>query len=169
VADNDLALGRIVDYLSRTSIWKDSALFMTEDDAQDGIDHVDAHRSILLLASPWVKTGSISHQHSSMGSITRTIDELLGVGALNLEDALAGEFTGVFSSQPNLEPFASVPSDTRIFDPSKARIAKPKTKAEAEALLDMDDAKEIQEHLEKTKSKLRRAGDKDEKGDKDGK
>jgi YVTN family beta-propeller protein len=167
VADNDLALGRIIDYLSRTTIWKDSALFVTEDDAQDGIDHVDAHRSILLLASPWVTPGSISHQHSSTGSITRTINELLGVGALNLEDALAGEFTGVFASEPNFTPFSSVPSDTRVFDPTKAKIAKPRTKAEAEALLDMDDSKEIQEHLEKTKGKLRRAGSKDDNKDKD--
>ena len=161
VADNDLALGRIIDYLSRTSIWKDSAVFVTEDDAQDGIDHVDAHRSILLVASPWVTPGSISHQHSSMGSITRTIDELLGVGALNLEDALAGEFTGIFASQPTLEPFTAVPSDPQVFDPAKARLAKPKTKAEAEALLDMDDAKEIQEHLEKTKRKLHQPAEKD--------
>ena len=68
VADNDLALGRIVAYLSRTAIWKDSAFFVTEDDAQNGVDHVDAHRSILLVASPWVKPGSVSHDHTSMGS-----------------------------------------------------------------------------------------------------
>lgn len=91
VADNDLALGRIVAFLSKTPVWKDSALFVTEDDAQGGVDHVDAHRSILLAASPWVKPGSVSHAHTSMGSITRTIDELLGLGPLNLEDALAGE------------------------------------------------------------------------------
>ncbi len=80
VADNDLALGRIVSFLASTSIWKDSALFVTEDDAQNGVDHVDAHRSVLLVASPWVKPGSVSHQHTSMGSITRTIDEMLGLG-----------------------------------------------------------------------------------------
>ena len=76
------------------------------------------------MASPWVNPGSISHQHSSTGSITRTINELLGVGALNLEDALAGELTGVFSTQPNDGPFTAVPSDTRVFDPSNAKIAK---------------------------------------------
>jgi hypothetical protein len=96
VADNDLALGKIVAFLSKTSIWKDSAFFVTEDDAQGGVDHVDAHRSILLVASPWVKPGSVSHEHTSMGSITRTIDELLGLGPMNLEDALAGEIDGHF-------------------------------------------------------------------------
>jgi len=105
VADNDLALGRIVEFLSQTPIWKDSALFVTEDDAQDGVDHVDAHRSVLLVASPWVKPGSVSHQHTSMGSITRTIDELLGLGPMNLEDALAGEIGGIFDSKDHLESY----------------------------------------------------------------
>ena len=154
VADNDLALGRIVSFLSKTSIWKDSALFVTEDDAQGGVDHVDAHRSILLVASPWVAAGSVSHQHSSMGSITRTINELLGTGALNLEDALAGELSGIFTQTPHTEPFAFLPSDTKLFDPAQARLAKPKTKKEAEALLDMDDAPLIQKQLEKSKDQL---------------
>lgn len=156
MADNDLALGRIIDFLSKTSIWKDSALFVTEDDSQGGVDHVDAHRSPFLLASPWVKPGSVSHQHSSMGSITRTINRLLGIGSLNLEDALAGDFTGVFADTPDLTPFTAVPSDKRVFDPATAKIAKPKTKAEAAALRDMDDADEIQKELEKSKGKLRK-------------
>jgi len=154
VADNDLALGRIVDFLSKTSIWKDSALFVTEDDAQGGVDHVDAHRSILAIASPWVSPGAVSHEHASMGSITRTIDELLGIGALNLEDALAGEFTGVFADSPHLEPFRFQPSDARVFDPAKARLAKPKSKVEAAALRDVDDAQEIQKQMEKSKGSL---------------
>jgi YVTN family beta-propeller protein len=161
VADNDLALGKIVDFLSRTPIWKDSALFVTEDDAQGGVDHVDAHRSLLLIASPWVKPGSVSHQHSSMGSITRTIDELLGLGALNLEDALAGDLTGIFAAAPNMKPFTFAESDKRVFDPAKAKLAKPKTKQEAAQLKDMDDVDEIQKQMEKTKSKLKKPTDDD--------
>jgi hypothetical protein len=156
VADNDLALGRIVAYLSKTSIWKDSALFVTEDDAQGGVDHVDAHRSILLVASPWVKPGSVARTHTSMGSITRTIDELLGLGAMNLEDALAGEIDGVFDSAPHLTPFVAPPSDARVFAPAKARIAQPKTKAEAAALRDVDDADEIRKEVERSRPLLRR-------------
>ena len=156
VADNDLALGKIVAYLSKTSIWKDSALFVTEDDAQGGVDHVDAHRSILLMASPWAKSGAVSHQHSSMGSITRTMNELLGLGPLNLEDALAGEFTEAFTTTPHTEAFAWQPSDVNVFDPTKAKFAKPKTKQEAAELRDMDDSSEIQKQLEKDKSRLRR-------------
>jgi YVTN family beta-propeller protein len=156
VADNDLALGRIVQFLSKTSIWKDSALFVTEDDSQSGVDHVDAHRSILLVASPWVKPGSVSHEHTSMGSITRTIDGLLGLGYLNLEDALAGNITGIFDTEPHVEPFASLPADLRVFDPAKARFAKPKTREEAAALRDVDDADKIREEIEKSKPTLRR-------------
>lgn len=156
VADNDLALGRIVAFLSKTAIWKDSALFVTEDDAQGGVDHVDAHRSILLVASPWVKPGSVSRQHTSMGSITRTIDELLGLGPMNLEDALAAEISGVFDSQPHMEPFVFQPADPRVFVSSKARSAKPRTKEEAAALRDVDDADEIRGEMEKSAKHLHR-------------
>lgn len=156
VADNDLALGRIVAFLSRTSIWKDSALFVTEDDAQGGVDHVDAHRSILMIASPWVNPGAVSHEHSSMGSITRTMDELLGLGAMNLGDALAGEISGVFDSEPHGGPFTARPSDPRLFVAAKARVAKPKTRQEAAKLHDVDDADEIRKELERSADRLHR-------------
>ncbi len=149
VADNDLATGKIVAFLSRTALWKDSAIFITEDDAQGGVDHVDAHRSVLAIASPWVKPGTVAHTHSSMGSITRTIDELLGLGPLNLEDALAGELLGVFDTVPHLELFTVAPSDLRVFDPARARVAKPKTKTEAAALLRMDDPNDIRPVVER--------------------
>jgi hypothetical protein len=156
VADNDLALGRIVEFLSKTSIWKDSALFVTEDDSQGGVDHVDAHRSILLVASPWVKPGSVSHEHTSMGSITRSIDELLGLGPMNLEDALSGNIAGIFDTELHAESFRALPADPQVFDPAKARFAKPKTKQEAAALRDVDDADKIRKDIEKSASSLRR-------------
>ncbi len=156
VADNDLALGRIVAFLSKTSIWRDSALFVTEDDAQDGVDHIDAHRSILLVASPWVKPGSVSHTHTSMGSITRTIDELLGLGPLNLEDALAGEIQGVFDSRLHAVEYDVRPSDPRVFVASKAHAAKPKTKEDAAALHDVDDAEQIRTEMDGPRNNLHR-------------
>lgn len=146
-----------MEFLSKTSIWKDSALFVTEDDSQSGVDHVDAHRSILLVASPWVKPGAVSHEHASMGSITRSIDELLGLGPLNLEDALAGNITGIFDTEPHAEPFAALPPDPRVFDPAKARFAKPKTRQEAAALRDVDDADKIRKEIEESKPALRRS------------
>jgi hypothetical protein len=156
VADNDLALGKIVAFLSSTSIWKDSAVFVTEDDAQGGVDHVDAHRSLLLVASPWVRPDSVSHRHTSMGSIIRTIDELLGLGSLNLEDALAGQITGIWDDHPHLGAFKLQPSDPRVFDPAKARFAHPKSRKQAAELLDMDDPVEIREEMQHAAGTLRR-------------
>lgn len=156
VADNDLALGRIVSFLSRTPIWRDSAVFVTEDDAQGGVDHVDAHRSVLMVASPWVKPGFIAHQHSSMGSITRTIDELLGLGPLNLEDALAASLDEMFDETPHMEPFRVRPSDRRVFDPLRARVARPKSRKQAAALRDMDDSDAIREEMDKSAGQLRK-------------
>jgi YVTN family beta-propeller protein len=143
VADNDLALGKIVDFLSHSAIWKDSAVFVTEDDAQGGVDHVDAHRSVLLVASPYNRRGLISHRHASMGSILKTAYELLGLGPLNLEDRLAPDLSDMFTETPDMTPFTAVASDPRIFDPQKAKIARPKNAEQARELLDMDDAVEI--------------------------
>ena len=79
VADNDLALGRILHFLSRTKYWKDMLVIITEDDPQGGVDHIDAHRSILMMAGPYVKRGHISHTHANFGSILKTIYNILGV------------------------------------------------------------------------------------------
>jgi hypothetical protein len=120
------------------------------------VDHVDAHRSILLVASPWVRPGSVSHQHTSMGSIIRTIDGLLGLGPLNLEDALAGEISDIFDDHLHAARFAVRPADVRVFDPAKARLARPKSAKEAAALRDMDDAEEIREQMERSAGTMRR-------------
>jgi hypothetical protein len=145
VADNDLALGRIMDKITHSSIWKDSAIFVIEDDAQDGGDHVDAHRSPVLVMSPYVRRGFVSHRHSSMGSVQKTIYELLGLGPLNLEDALAADMSDMFTDQPDTSPFTFLPSDARVFDPARARFAKPKTKEEARKLREVDNPRVIQE------------------------
>jgi YVTN family beta-propeller protein len=143
VADNDLALGKIVDFLSHSKVWNESAIFAIEDDAQDGADHVDAHRSVMLGAGPYVKRGYVSHHVTSMVSLQKTIYELLGAGPLNLEDGLAPGLGDLFTTTPDFKPYTFVPSDLRVFDPRKAKVAKPKNAAEARRLLDCDDADEI--------------------------
>jgi YVTN family beta-propeller protein len=143
VADNDLALGKIVDTISHSPIWRDSAIFVIEDDAQGGVDHVDAHRSPVLVISPYVRRGYVSHRHTSMASVQKTIYELLQLGPLNLEDALSADMSDMFMDKPDLSPFTFVPPDTRIFEPARARLAHPKTAGERARLLDMDDADEI--------------------------
>jgi YVTN family beta-propeller protein len=147
VADNDLALGKIMEKLSHSSIWDETAVFVIEDDAQDGVDHVDAHRSVVLVMSPYVRSGFISHRHCSMPSVQKTIYELLGVGPLNLEDALAADMSDMFGSTPDRSSFSAEAADARIFDPARARFARPKTKAEAERLRDMDNPTTIQDEF----------------------
>ncbi len=120
VADNDLALGRLVELLSHSPFWKDMAIFVTEDDAQDGRDHVDAHRSISLVISPYARRG-VSHVHTSMASILKTFDLIFGLPYLNQYDAAATDLTDMFTDAPDFTPFEALPSDTRIFDPAKVR------------------------------------------------
>ncbi len=118
VADNDLALGKLVELFSHSPYWKDMAIFVTEDDAQDGTDHVDAHRSPLLVISPYSRRG-VWHTHTSMESILKTFDLILGLPALNQYDATATDLSDCFTVQPDLTPYDALPPDTRVFDPAK--------------------------------------------------
>ena len=120
MADNDLAVGRIVEYLSQTPYWKNMLIVITEDDAQNGVDHVDAHRSILLLVSPWVKRDYVSHVHYSFGSLFKSFWNILGLPYLNQYDAGATDLSDFFTSTPNYKPYNALSVDGRIFDPQKA-------------------------------------------------
>jgi len=120
MADNDLAVGRIVEYLSHTPFWKNMAIVITEDDAQNGVDHVDAHHSILMVISPYAKKNYISKVHYSFGSIFKTFWNVLGIPYLNQYDAAANDFADFFKATPDYSPYNAVPVDARIFDPKKA-------------------------------------------------
>lgn len=120
MADNDLALGRIVEFLSHTPYWKNMMIVVTEDDSQNGVDHVDAHRSILMVISPWVKRNYVSHLHYSFGSIFKTFWNVLGVPYLNQYDAAALDFGDFFSDQPDYRPYNAVAVDQRVFVPQDA-------------------------------------------------
>ncbi|WP_167619586.1 bifunctional YncE family protein/alkaline phosphatase family protein [Maribellus sediminis] len=120
MADNDLAVGRIVEYLSHTPYWKNMLIVVTEDDAQNGVDHVDAHRSILMLISPWVKRDYVSHVHYSFGSIFKTFWNILGLPYLNQYDAGANDMADFFTDEPDFTPYRAVAVDSRIFEPQKA-------------------------------------------------
>ena len=120
MADNDLAVGRIVEYLSHSSFWKNMAIVITEDDAQNGIDHIDAHRSVLMVISPFVKRNFVSSVHYSFGSIFKTFWNVLGMPYLNQYDAAATDFADFFTSTPDYTPYNALPSDLQIFDPNKA-------------------------------------------------
>ncbi|MBI3837661.1 MAG: phosphoesterase [Planctomycetia bacterium] len=120
VADNDLALGRVVHLLSRTPYWKNMLIIVTEDDPQGGRDHVDAHRSILLLIGPHVKRNYVSSELANFGSVLKMIFTLLDLPYLNQFDATASLPRDFFTDTPNLATYTMLPVDARIFDPGKA-------------------------------------------------
>ena len=120
VADNDLAVGRILHFLSRTPYWKDMLVVITEDDPQGGVDHVDAHRSILMLAGPYVKRNHVSHTHANFGSILKMLYNTLGVPYVNQYDVTSSLLSDFFTDKPNFAPYTLEMPDKRVFDPSKA-------------------------------------------------
>ncbi|WP_158633607.1 bifunctional YncE family protein/alkaline phosphatase family protein [Tautonia sociabilis] len=120
MADNDLALGRVLHRLSRTPQWREMLVIITEDDAQDGVDHVDAHRSLLMFASPWVRRGHVSHTHANFGAILKTIYHILDLPPLNQFDATASLLSDVFTDEPDFSPYTAVAVDPAVFDPSQA-------------------------------------------------
>ena len=120
MVDNDLAVGRIVEFLSHTPYWKDMAIIITEDDAQNGVDHIDAHRSVLMVISPYAKKNYVSKVHCSFGSIFKTFWNILGLPYLNQYDAGATDLSDMFTGTPDFTPYTALPPDIRIFDPQKA-------------------------------------------------
>lgn len=117
VADNDLAVGRIVDTISHSKDWPSSAVFVTEDDTQNGVDHVDGHRSTLIVASPYaVQTGLVDHTYYNQMNLTRTIEQILGLQPVTLFDLVAAPMTTLFTGTPDAAPFnhlpANIPLDT---------------------------------------------------------
>ena len=120
MADNDLALGRILHFLSRTKYWKNMLVIITEDDPQGGVDHIDAHRSILMMAGPYVKKGYLSKTHANFGAILKTIYNISGVPYVNQYDVTASLLQDFFTDQPDYTPYTLEMNDTRIFDVNKA-------------------------------------------------
>jgi len=120
MADNDLAVGRIVEYLTRTPYWKDMLIVITEDDAQNGVDHIDAHRSVLMLISPWIKRKYVSKVHYSFGSLFKTFWNIFDLPYLNQYDAGATDLSDFFTDKPNFKPYNAIAVDAHVFDPQKA-------------------------------------------------
>jgi hypothetical protein len=120
MADNDLAIGRILHFLSRTKYWKNMLVIITEDDPQGGVDHVDAHRSILMMAGPYVKKGYVSHTHANFGSILKTIYNILNVPYVNQYDVTASLLQDFFTDKPDYTPYTLEQHDERVFDVNKA-------------------------------------------------
>jgi len=105
VADNDLAVGKLVEHLSKSGIWEQSVIFILEDDAQNGSDHVDAHRSTAYVAGGFVKRGYVDHTMYSTSSMLRTMELILGISPMSQYDAAATPMWRSFSKTPNNQPF----------------------------------------------------------------
>ena len=123
VADNDLAVGLFIEHLSKSTIWKESAVFIVEDDAQNGPDHVDAHRTTAYLAGPFVKRGFVDHTMYSTSSMLRTIELILGLPPMSQYDAAATPMWRSFKAQPDFKPFTSVPIAIDLNEKNRATTA----------------------------------------------
>jgi hypothetical protein len=116
VADNDIAVGRILNFLSRTPYWKHMLVIITEDDPQGGVDHIDAHRSLLMMAGPYVKHGYTSHVHANFGAILKTIYTILDVPYVNQYDATATLLQDFFTDKPDFRPYNLVFPSPEVFN-----------------------------------------------------
>jgi YVTN family beta-propeller protein len=125
VADNDLAVGLLIEHLSQSPIWNESVVFVLEDDAQNGPDHVDAHRSPAYIAGGYVKRHFVDHTMYSTSSIIRTIEMILGMQPMTQYDASAAPLWRSFTAQVNTLPFTHHPAQVNLNDinPSKTKLA----------------------------------------------
>jgi hypothetical protein len=135
VASNDLALAKIVEAVSHSRFWTSTAIFVTEDDAQDGPDHVDDHRSVGLVISPYVREGVVDHHHYTMMSMVRTLELMLGLGPMSQYDAHATAFYRLFQARPREWTYTALPEteDLAALNPAEGALA------EASAKLDFSD------------------------------
>lgn len=110
VADDDLAVGRIIDSISHSTFWKNSAVFVVEDDIQNGADHVDGHRGSLLIASPCARRGIIDDNYYSQLNVVRTIEQILSIAPMNQEDRAAEPMFNAFINTPDFAPYTVLPN-----------------------------------------------------------
>jgi len=121
VADNDLAVGMFVDYLSKSPIWNESVVFIVEDDAQNGPDHVDAHRSPAYIAGGYVKTSFVDHTMYSTSSVLKTIELILGMQPMSQYDAAANTLWKCFNQTANHKGFTTRPNQWDLNEKNTAR------------------------------------------------
>ncbi|HXB94761.1 MAG TPA: alkaline phosphatase family protein, partial [Puia sp.] len=143
VADNDLALGRLIDHISHTPVWAQSAIFVLEDDAQDGPDHVDAHRSPAFVISPYVRRHSVNHTLYSTTSILRTMELILGLPPMSQFDAASTPLYGCFTPTADTTSFTFLPAGVDI----NTRNTASGPSAELSGHFDLSDADRIPDRL----------------------
>jgi YVTN family beta-propeller protein len=121
VAQNDTALGRIIETISHSPAWKDSLILVEEDDAQNGPDHVDATRTVAFAVGPYVKRGAVISDRYDQISMLRTVEVLLGLKPLNLGDRMAAPMFGIFTDKPDFTPYMPAPPSSALSEADKAK------------------------------------------------
>jgi hypothetical protein len=136
IAENDAALGRIVEAISKSRYWKESAVFVLEDDAQDGPDHVDAHRSVAIVASPYARRGTVDSTLYTTSAMLRTIELILGIPPMSQYDAAGRPMYAAFGDAADLRPFEARPPRVSIDEKNDPQA----WGAAASAAMDLDEA-----------------------------
>jgi hypothetical protein len=121
MADNDLALGRLVDLVSHSKYWKETAIVVTEDDSQSGPDHVDGHRTTTMIISPYTKRKYVSSEFLTQVSLHKTMGMMLGFGPLCRFDAIAAPAQDCFTSKPDLTPYRHVLNNVPLDEANPGR------------------------------------------------
>ncbi len=116
LADNDLAVGQVVEGISHSKFWKSTLILIVEDDAQDGLDHVDGHRTVALAVSPYSRRGEIDSTFYSQVSMVKTIELILGVPPMSLFDLIANDMRQSFQETPNLTPYQAIEPEQSIYE-----------------------------------------------------
>src|SRR5262249_23725481 len=124
VADNDLAVGRLVEIISRSKFWPKTCIFIIEDDPQDGWDHVDGHRSVCLVISPYTKPGQVISCFYNQTSVVHTMERILGVPPMNQLDALAPVMDACFTGKGDFTPYRARPANVPLdeLNPPKKKL-----------------------------------------------
>jgi hypothetical protein len=139
VADNDLSLGQVVEAVTRSAFWSNTVIFVIEDDPQSGYDHVDGHRSICLVISPYTKRGQVVSTFYNQPGVLHTIEQILGLPPMNQQDAMSPLMFDCFTNVPDLTPYAALPANVALTEGAAATGSlSPKQRYWARKLQKMD-------------------------------
>jgi hypothetical protein len=116
LADNDLAVGQVVEAISHSKFWKSTLILIVEDDAQDGLDHVDGHRTVALAVSPYIRRNAIDSTFYSQVSMVKTIELILGIPPMSIFDLIANDMRHSFQQEPNLTPYQAIEPAQSIYE-----------------------------------------------------
>jgi DNA-binding beta-propeller fold protein YncE len=149
VADNDLALGRIVEALSRSRFWPETCVFVVEDDPQNGFDHIDGHRTVALAVSPYSRRRGVDSTNYNQTSMVRSVEQIFGLPPMNQFDASATPMASCFGDKPDLTPYAAVKNNIPLdrMNLALSAIADPRQRhwAEVSLTLPLDDVDQADE------------------------